>query len=400
MARVLRGDSLSEALPPGRHAAVQDYVYGTLREYGIGDALLAQLLRRPAADPEVRALLLCALHGLRRERRPAHTLVDQAVRACACLGAVAAKGLVNAVLRNYLRRREELEGSIAADEVARHQHPSWWIARLRAQYPDAWSGVLEAGNAHPPMTLRVNGRRLTRDAYLARLTHAGIEAETVGASGVRLARPCPVHELPGFAEGEVSVQDAAAQHAAPLLALADGQRVLDACAAPGGKTGHLLESAEIDLLALDQNPSRVARIEQNLERLGLRATVQVADAAALDDWWDGQPFDRVLLDAPCTGSGVVRRHPDIKWLRREADIAGFAAQQRRLLEALWRVVAQGGTLLYVTCSVFAEENRLQIADFLARHADARLCRVPLPHDGQLLPDTGHDGFYYALLAKR
>src|SRR5690606_35653654 len=292
-------------------------------------------------------------------------------------GAVAAKGLVNAVLRNYLRRREELEGSIAADEVARHQHPSWWIARLRAQYPVAWSGVLEAGNAHPPMTLRVNGRRLTRDAYLARLTHAGIEAETVGASGVRLARPCPVHELPGFAEGEVSVQDAAAQHAAPLLALADGQRVLDACAAPGGKTGHLLESAEIDPLALDQNPSRVARIEQNLERLGLRATVQVADAAALDDWWDGQPFDRVLLDAPCTGSGVVRRHPDIKWLRREADIAGFAAQQRRLLEALWRVVAQGGTLLYVTCSVFAEENRLQIADFLARHADARLCPVPL-----------------------
>ena len=399
VARVRQGESLSEALPAGRHPAVQDYVYGTLRDYGVGDALLAHLLRRPASDPLVHALLLCALHALRRERRPAHTLVDQAVSACAGLQVGAAKGLVNAVLRNFLRRRDELERLVAADEVAHYRHPRWWIERLRAQYPAHWSAILEAGNGRPPMTLRVNRRRVARDAYLARLREAGLEAEAVGADGVQLARPRPVAELPGFAEGEVSVQDAGAQHAAPLLDLADGLRVLDACAAPGGKTGHLLESADVDLLALDQHPARAERIVQNLARLGLTATVRVADAGAVDEWWDGRFFDRVLLDAPCTGSGVVRRHPDIKWLRRETDIGGFVVQQRRLLDALWWVLAQGGKLLYVTCSVFAEENRLQIADFLARHPDARALPDAPAHDGQLLPTPGHDGFYYASLAK-
>lgn len=399
IARVLQGESLSDALPAGRHPAVQDYVYGSLREYGLGDALLARLLRRPASDPEVRALLLCALHALRRERRPAHTLVDQAVAACNRLGTVAAKGLVNGVLRNFLRQRAELERLIATDEVARYQHPRWWIERLRAQYPDRWAAVLEASNRHPPMSLRVNRRRVARDAYLARLHELGLEAAAVGEFGVRLERPRPVSELPGFTEGEVSVQDAGAQHAASLLQVVDGQRVLDACAAPGGKTGHLLELANIELVALDQHPGRVARIEQNLARLGLTAMVRVADAAVVEEWWDGREFDRILLDAPCTGSGVVRRHPDIKWLRREADIGSFAAQQRRLLEALWRVLARGGKLLYVTCSVFAEENRLQIAEFLARHSDARSLAGLLPHDGQLLPAAEHDGFYYALLEK-
>jgi len=399
VAAVLDGASLSEALPADRHPAVQDLVYGTLREYGRGDAWLAQLLRRPLNDVAVRALLLCALHALRSERRAAHTVVDQAVRACAQLGHAAAKGLVNAVLRNALRRRAALEQALERDEAARYAHPRWWIERLRRDYPDVWAQILEAGNGHPPMTLRVNRRRLSREAYLQHLREAGIEACAVGDYGIRLARPRPVHALPGFDEGDVSVQDAAAQYAAPLLDLEPGQRVLDACAAPGGKTAQLLETADLDLLALDRDPARAGRIEQNLRRLHLHAEVRVADAGEPEAWWDGRPYDRVLLDVPCTGSGVVRRHPDIKWLRRESDIAGFAAQQRRLLNALWRVLRRGGKLLYITCSVFAEENRLQIADFLARHTDARPLPTALPREGQLLPNDEHDGFYYALLEK-
>jgi 16S rRNA (cytosine967-C5)-methyltransferase len=209
----------------------------------------------------------------------------------------------------------------------------------------------------------------------------------------------PVADVPGFAAGEVSVQDAAAQHTAPLLALVDGLSVLDACAAPGGKAGQILETADVRLVALDRDRARAQRIEQNLARLDLAADVRVADAKDVDRWWDGACFDRILLDAPCTGSGIVRRHPDIKWLRRESDLASFTVQQRQLLEALWRVLASDGKFLYATCSVFPEENRSQIADFLARHPDARLLPISVPGDGQLLPDPEHDGFYYALLEK-
>ncbi len=397
--RVLAGESLATSAAGARDPAVQDLVYGALREYGRGDAVLARLVRGALKDVEVRALLLCALRALRRDRAAAHTVVDQAVSACAKLGRGSAKGLVNAVLRNYLRRRDALEGDVAAIETARYQHPQWWIDHLRRAYPDAWESTLDAGNLHPPMSLRVNRRRTGRDAYLAQLAAAGIEAAAVDTDGVRLLRPRQVRDLPGFATGEVSVQDAGAQHAARLLDVADGMRVLDACAAPGGKSGHLLEMAAIDLLALEHDAARAARIEQNLQRLRLAATVRVADAGDPQSWWNGAPFDRVLLDAPCTGSGVARRYPDIKWLRRESDIAGFAAQQRRLLDALWRVLAPDGKLLYATCSVFPEENGLQIDHFLARHTQARRLPVALPRAGQLLPDATHDGFYYALLQK-
>lgn len=400
VARVLHGDSLADALPAVRRPGVQNLVYGTLRDYGAGDAVLARLLRRPAVDPGVHALLLCALRELRHEHTASHTVVNQAVAACSALGFGAAKGLVNAVLRNYGRKRDELEESLADDEVSRYRHPQWWIDRLKIAYPDTWPGILEAGNSHPPMTLRVNRRRTTPAAYLQRLQSLGIDAEMVGASGIRLVQPRPVADVPGFAEGDVSVQDAAAQHAALLLDLSDDARVLDACAAPGGKSAHILEAAAVRLVALDQNAARAGRIEQNLARLGGTADIRIADAGAPDTWWDGVPFERILLDAPCTGSGVVRRHPDIKWLRREADIAGFVGQQRRLLHALWRALAPGGKFLYATCSVFPEENDLQIAAFIAQHSDAHRLTLPLPRDGQLLPDPAHDGFYYALLQKR
>lgn len=402
---VMAGRSLGETLPPApelpaaTRAAAQDLAYGALRRYGRGDALLAQLLAKPLAMPEVRALLLCALYRLETRPEAAHTVVDQAVEAAATLARGAFRGLVNGVLRNYLRRRDELEAALQAP-AAQHWHPEWWLARLRRAYPEAWPGIVAAGNAQPPMALRVNARRGTRDDYLARLAAAGIEARAAEAGvaadacGVLLARPQPVDALPGFRDGLVSVQDLGAQQAAPRLEVAAGMRVLDACAAPGGKTAHLLERADLDLVALEVDATRARRIGENLDRLGLAATVRVADCRAVAQWWDGRPFARILADVPCSASGVVRRHPDSKWLRRERDIRGFARVQREILEALWPTLAVDGRLLYVTCSVFPEENGEQIAAFLASRPDARLLGAQ-----QLLPQEDHDGFYYALLHK-
>jgi len=404
VARVLGGASLTAALEKdvrgASRPAVQDLAYGTLRDYGAPEAILAALARKPIPDRAVRALLLCALHALRHERRAPHTVVDEAVTACAEIGHGAARGFVNALLRNYLRRREGLEAEARGSEAARCGYPSWWIERVRRAYPTTWEAALAAGNTHPAMTLRVNRRKLSVDAYLAKLTALGVDARRAGEFAVRLSQPRGVEALPGFAEGEISVQDAGAQLAAPLLDVRGGMRVLDACAAPGGKTAHVLELADVELLALDRDAERVPRIGATLERLGLAAQIRTADAGDPDSWWDGKPFDRILLDVPCSASGVVRRHPDIKWLRREADLAGFAREQSRLLAALWRVLAPGGKLLYATCSVFPEENGAVVDAFLARRPDAR--RPPLPdlRDGQLLPDGEHDGFFYALLEKR
>ncbi|MET0680132.1 MAG: 16S rRNA (cytosine(967)-C(5))-methyltransferase RsmB [Burkholderiales bacterium] len=403
VARVLGGGSLTAALDEATSGAarpaVQDLAYATLRDYGAPQAILARLTRRPIPDRAVHALLLCALHELRHERRAPHTVVDEAVTACPKLGHGAARGLVNALLRNYLRRRETLEADAQRAEPARLGYPQWWIDRVRRARPQTWESILAAGNARPPMTLRVNRRRLTVDAYLARLAAAGIAGARVGDWAVRLERPRGVDEVPGFGDGEVSVQDAGAQLAAPLLEVRDGMRVLDACAAPGGKTAHLAELAALDLLAIDRDAARAPRIEANLGRLRLAATVRVADAGAPDTWWDGRPFDRILLDAPCSASGVVRRHPDIKWLRRAADLAGFAREQARLLDALWRVLAPDGKLLYATCSVFAEENEAVVDAFLAHRGGARRLPIPGIDDGQLLPDGEHDGFFYATLVK-
>lgn len=398
VAAVLGGQSLADGLLakvlPGARPAVQDMVYGCLRQYGRGSFFLDALLTRRLDVPEVHALLLLAIYRLETWPDSPHTVVDQAVQAAGQIAGGRLKGLANAVLRNFLRRQEALGSELAGSETAKFQHPAWWLERLRSAYPHDWESVVAAGNSPPPMALRVNVRRIGRDEYGASLAAAGIAAQPRGEAGLLLEKPVPVERLPGFAQGLVSVQDLGAQRAAVWLDPAPDSRVLDACAAPGGKTAHLLERANLDLLALDLKPARCRRVEDNLSRLGLAAAVKAADAARPEAWWDGRPFDAILADVPCTASGVVRRHPDAKWLRREADIGSFARTQSGLLDALWRLVKPGGKLLYATCSVFPEENFLQMEHFVARQPQALRCRQE-----QLLPTPEHDGFYYCLLQK-
>jgi 16S rRNA (cytosine967-C5)-methyltransferase len=404
VAAVLAGHNLTDAFARAlrRHAdwsdavrgAVRDHAWGTLRDYGRGALVLRRLLHKPL-PAEVHALLLVALHRLEIRPEQAYVIVDQAVEAVAHF-APALAGVTNAVLRNSLRQAAALD----ADEVARHRHPSWWIARLRAAHPDAWEAALAAGNMHPPMSLRANLRRTTPCALESRLAACGLAPRRLANDALLLPTPVPVARLPGFDEGLSSVQDAGAQWAARWLDLAAGQRVLDACAAPGGKAAHILELADVELLALEIDAQRAQCVRDNFARLGLRGEVRHADARVLERWWDGRPFDRILADVPCSASGVVRRHPDIKWLRRDADIDAFARQQRDIVGALWQTLAAGGKMLYVTCSLFEEENRGQIEALCVRHPDME--RVPLDGrpDRQLLPNAEHDGFYFALLRKR
>ena len=409
IAAVIGGRNLDRALAdvaPRLRPAVQDIAYGTLRQYARGDALLAPLLTKPLGDTKVHALLLAAVYRLEARPDDAHTTVDQAVTAAATVANGRFKSLVNAVLRNFQRCSGELIDTALRSEPARWQHPQWWIDKLRGAYPHAWQQILTAGNTRPPMTLRLNRRRVTDPAaYIARLAQNNIDAHLLDRDAIMLSRPLPVAQLPGFAEGDVSVQDVGAQRAAHLLDLHDGMRVLDACAAPGGKTAHMLEVADIDLLALDVDARRLERVAENLRRLRIKAHLQAADCAQLDAWWNPRqmrPFDRVLADVPCSASGVVRRHPDAKWLRRKSDVAKFAQTQARILDALWQVLGPGGKMLYCTCSVFEEENRRQMDAFVSRHADAvRVSTGNTDHPDhlQLLPCDEHDGFYYALLMK-
>jgi 16S rRNA (cytosine967-C5)-methyltransferase len=407
-------DAFLAATAPALRPAVMDLVFGTLRDAGRGDFLLGRLLERPLAEPRAHALLLAALFRLEQRPPDAHTTVDQAVHAAAGIKGGRLKALVNGVLRSFLRRRDELLAAADADPVARWRHPQWWIGRLQDEQPQAWQDILAAGNSHPPMSLRVNRRRLAanrrpasadpRDTashdFLRELEAAGIAARVLDDIAIRLEVPLAVERLPGFADGRVSVQDWGAQRAAALLDLAAGQRVLDACAAPGGKSAHILETAAVALTALELDEARARRVRDNLARLGLAAEVRVADARRVDDWWDGRPFERILADVPCSASGVARRHPDIKWLRRPDDVAQFARTQAEIIDALWRVLAPGGKMLYCTCSVFRAENADQIKEFSRRHPDAR--RLPTgcaDHEIQLMPGHEHDGFYYALLQK-
>ena len=320
------------------------------------------------------------------------------------------KGLLNAVLRNAQRDHEALFAELERDPVLHTAHPRWLQKRLKADWPEHWQAICTANNEHPPLILRVNRRHGSRDAYLAELRGNGIEAEpcTFSRDGIRLLQPCDVKTLPGFAEGRVSVQDEAAQLAADLLDLAPGQRVLDACAAPGGKTCHLLEAQPqlSEVIALDLEPGRLARVQENLERLQLKATLIAADGRATKVWWDGTPFQRILLDAPCSATGVIRRHPDIKLTRQADDIAALAQLQGELLDALWPTLEVGGVLLYATCSVLPQENSDNIAAFLQRTPGARELDIAgafglkQAHGRQLLPQAdGHDGFYYAKLIK-
>lgn len=408
-------EDLDAALRPG----VQSLGFHTLRWLGRAEALRQQLARRPP-PPEADALLCVALAlAWTEEGAPysAHTLVDQAVEAAKRGDATRHQAsFVNGCLRRFLRERDDLVARTEKSPQAVWNHPQWWIDRVRKDHPGQWQAVLQANNSRAPLILRVNERQTTQAAYLQALARAGIDASPVGRHGVVLAAARPVPSLPGFAEGHFSVQDAAAQLAAPLLLeglaapAAQGARphILDACAAPGGKTAHLLEIADCEVMALDIDARRCERIGQNLQRLGLRAEIRVGDAGKPDGWWDGRLYDGILLDAPCTASGIVRRHPDVRWLRRPTDIAQLAAIQAQLLQTLWPLLKPGGRLLYCTCSVFRAEGDNQIQTFLTHHTDALL----KPSPGHLLPQSGveatvfpdnlmreHDGFYYALLEK-
>jgi 16S rRNA (cytosine967-C5)-methyltransferase len=408
---------------------VQALAFHTLRV--LGSATEARALLAPKLPPpNVDALLVTALALLwppdsTQATLPyaEHTLVDQAVVA-AKQRAPASSGFINAVLRRFLRERDALVAAVRHTPMGAYNHPLWWIERVRADWPACWQALLLAANQHPPMTLRVNARRGTGEAYvhgLAALGRAATLLHDPGLGGqahsqtVVLSAPCPVLQLPGFAAGEVSVQDAAAQRAARLLldgaGLRPGARVLDACAAPGGKTAHLLELAELDLLALDSDPLRLARVQDTLNRLQLRAELKAGDARAPQGWWDGRPFDAILLDAPCTASGIVRRHPDVRWLRRADDIQALARVQAEMLAALWPLLAPGGRLLYATCSIFPNEGQRQIDAFLQRMAPGE-ARLEPQSPGHLLPlaDNGapapngrgmppQDGFFYALISK-
>ncbi|HEV6968794.1 16S rRNA (cytosine(967)-C(5))-methyltransferase RsmB [Roseateles sp.] len=418
---VREGRSLTDLLarmPAELRPGAQALAFTALRRLGSAEAARQQLAPK-APPPRVDALLLTALALLWPDADPAgapmyadHTLVDQAVNA-AKQRAPASAAFVNAVLRRFLREREALVAVAERSPLGAFNHPAWWIEKLKQDWPAQWQAILAANNRPPPMTLRVHAQRATAADYVERLAALGIAARATGAptpQAVVLDKPMPVSALPGFAEGLVSVQDAAAQLAAPLVVgagLRPGARVLDACAAPGGKTAHLLElQPDLQLTALDADAQRLTRVQDNLNRLGQKATLKAADARQTAAWWDGQPFDAILLDAPCSASGIVRRHPDVRWLRRPDDITALARIQAELLDALWPLLAPGGRLVYATCSVFRAEGQAQLDAFLQRQADAKSHAVP-GITGHLLPlaDNGNavaspDGFFYALLTKR
>ncbi|MEW6703893.1 MAG: 16S rRNA (cytosine(967)-C(5))-methyltransferase RsmB [Pseudomonadota bacterium] len=459
---VRAGRSLSDLLervPAEARPGTQALSFHVLRWLG-GAQVVREKLVPKVPPPNVDALLVSALAllwpvpaGMAGVAYAEHTVVDQAVTA-ARQRTPAAAGFINAVLRRFLREREELVRAALSKPLAAYNHPGWWIERTRQDWPLQWQALLAANNLHPPMVLRVNARRGDAAAYVRRLAEHGRAAQALDDTAVLLEAPCPVQQLPGFAEGEVSVQDAAAQLAARLLLglplpgwlqapppaapvppstlalaagfaraaapqadapaavpppepgplLRPGARVLDACAAPGGKTAHLLEHAELHLLALDSDPVRLQRVQETLNRLQLQAELKAADARDTAAWWDGRPFDAILLDAPCSASGIVRRHPDVRWLRRPDDVAALARIQAEMLDALWPLLAPGGRLVYVTCSLFRAEGQQQIDAFLQRPAGTS-ARLDPRSPGHLLPlpdNAGravHDGFYYALLQK-
>ncbi|MGE8504787.1 MAG: 16S rRNA (cytosine(967)-C(5))-methyltransferase RsmB [Pseudomonas sp.] len=411
--------SLGSSLPPQLdkvehhdRALAQDLAFGAARWQPRLQLLAEKLLEKPfkAADKDVEALLLIGLYQLLHSRIPEHAAIGETVGCAGALKKPWAKGLLNAVLRRAQREHEAIFAEFDRDPVLHTAHPRWLQKQLKSFWPEHWQAICAANNAHPPLILRVNRRHGSRDAYLTELRDAGIDAEPCAFSrdGVRLLQPCDVTTLPGFKEGRISVQDEAAQLAADLLELAPGQRVLDACAAPGGKTCHLLEVEPglSEVVAVDLEAKRLARVRENLNRLRLEATLIAADGRDTGAWWDGQPFQRILLDAPCSATGVIRRHPDIKLTRQPEDIPALAQLQGELLDALWPTLAPGGILLYATCSELPTENSETIAAFLARTPDAQEVAIAgefglqPAHGRQLLPQLdGHDGFYYAKLLK-
>jgi 16S rRNA (cytosine967-C5)-methyltransferase len=415
-----QGKSLAECLPPAvleftdprDQALLQAMAYGVCRQFYYLEAVLHELLDKglKEKDEDIFALLLVGLYQLIFMRIPAFAAISETVEAAKKFKKIWAKNLINAVLRNFQRSGDEFAQTTANDPVARYAHPEWFITQVQTAWPENWEAILTANNEHPPLVLRVNQRHASRDAYLQKLADAEIAATSIveTATGIVLAEPMDVKLLPGFYDGDVSVQDGAAQLSAELLDLTQGLRVLDACAAPGGKTAHIAElQPDLQaLIAVDFDATRLATVKENLERLQLSAECIAADASDVQAWWDGKLFDRILLDAPCSATGVIRRHPDIKLLRAADDIDNLSDMQMRLLTALWTTLKKDGLLLYATCSILPAENNAVIKEFLTSHSDAveekitanwgTACDV----GRQILPGMhGMDGFYYALLRK-
>jgi 16S rRNA (cytosine967-C5)-methyltransferase len=416
VARVMAGRTLDDALAAAQaeslttqnRALLQAMVYGVVRDHTLLAHLAARMLEKPLQNqPAVHALLLCGLHQLRDMRMPAHAAVAETVNAVALLEAHWARGMINAVLRRYQRERRALEDALPTDPVVRHSHPEWLVDAIRADWPRVWKKVLLENNEPGPLTLRVNRRHGSAVEYLQRLPGAGLAGHLVPGvpDAVVLEEATTVDKLPGFAAGQASVQDASAQLAVELLDLRPGLRVLDACSAPGGKTAHILERTDCEVTALDIDPARLQRVDETLARVQLKATVRTGDARVPSGWWDEKPFDRILLDAPCSGTGVIRRHPDIKFLRRRADIPKMAQMQLEMLHALFPLLAPGGVLVYGVCSVLAAEGADVVQRFLDRAGDAKARPIGAPWGepqgpGRRLPPGGDfDGFFYAVLAR-
>jgi 16S rRNA (cytosine967-C5)-methyltransferase len=384
--------------------------YGTLRYFHKLEAIAARLLEKNlrAKDSDVKALLLIGLHQLIHLRTPDHAAISESVSATKALKKPWAKGLINASLRRFTREQDDLLTTLENNDDYRFSHPSWLVEAIKLAWPEHYKAILEANNLSAPLCLRVNEKIISRHDYLASLKDKSIEAAALAnQQGLRLTQRHEITSLPGFNKGWFAVQDEAAQYCAEFLKPQDGDKVLDACAAPGGKSAHLLERAKIDLSCLELDPKRMRRVEENLQRLGHQAKLIVGDASRPELWWDGKPFDRILLDAPCSATGVIRRHPDIKLLRRESDISELARIQSEILTASWSLLRCGGYLLYATCSILPEENDHRIQAFLDTHKDAELVAIPDVGHGlssqygrQLFPAAnGHDGFYYSLLKK-
>ena len=411
LARVKLGQSLNAVLPQelgkidskADKAAIKNTVYGAVRHLGYLEFALDYLLvKRPNG---LASLLLVGIYLIDYTRAANHAVVNAAVSAAKQMGFKKLSGLVNAVLRNYIRQNEEIKSAAARNDIATLQHQTWWIEKIRRVYPKQADAIFNISLSHPNLTLRINNRLISREKYLEKLDRKGMAWEIpkriLVNSCVILKKPVAVDRIPGFFEGLVSVQDAGAQISATLLDLQPNHTVLDACAAPGGKACHILELEDVSLTAIDKDAMRIIKVEENLTRLNLSAKTQSADGNNINTWWNGESYDRILLDAPCSASGVVRRHPDVKWIRREKDVESFVEQQRSLMLAMWRVLAKGGKLLYTTCSIFPEENEKQVQWFIKNQPGAIINSTYAPLSGHLLlPNENHDGFFHALFEKK
>lgn len=378
--------------------------YGAIRFLGEHQFFIRKLINKKITNKKIEALLCVALFQLNHDQSTEFTVVNEAVKAAKFINKSWAGSFVNGVLRNFIRQKDNLKSELKNDDEAFYSYPLWWIKLIKQEYNKDWESILLSGNKHPPLTLRINIRKINLKQYEEKLKSESIEYRILGDIALELTQPIPVEKIPGFIDGEVSVQDFGAQLAAKLLDLKDGQVCLDACSAPGGKTGHMLEMADIELVSIDQEKDRLYKVKENLERLQLHAHLKCSDLTATKSWWNEKLFDRILLDAPCSASGVVRRHVDIKWLRRPRDIDMFAKQQKIMLQAMWQLLKKGGKLLYATCSIFPDENQRVIDDFIKEHSDAKEVKWSVDskyskYENQLIPSENHDGFFYALFEK-